>query len=181
MKLFLKKLNIYPKKLQAKKLKSCRGFSLFELLVYITILSIVMLIIAGTFLALNRGRGSSEARAEVNSNLRFAVEKIARDLKAATSITQPSSTSTPTNTLAITVEGNSVSYSLDAGSLKKGGEAITSDKVVIESLQFTRFENTNPVLGKTIISVKVEISGRYNSTNPDEQYSASKETTISLR
>jgi type II secretory pathway pseudopilin PulG len=68
-----------------------KGFSLLELLIYMALLAMILPVIAVIFLSVNSGRVRNEVRSAVNSNLRFAVEKIADDLRAATSVTTPAS------------------------------------------------------------------------------------------
>ncbi len=156
---------------------------------YVAILSIVTMVVAGIFISINRGRGEVETRSEANSNLRFAIEKISQDLRAATSsaaITSPASTSTPTNTLTLTLGANTIEYSTTTTNqlqrkLNGTPENITSDTVKIDSLSFTRLENRNAVLNKIFASVKVEMKISYKSESPDQQYEEKKETTISIR
>lgn len=168
---------------------SNNGFSLLELLIYVAIIAIVTLFIAGIFLILNKSRGQIEARNEVNSNLRFAIEKISQDIKAASNVSAPASAGATSTSLQIAVSGSNVIYCVaDAklrrqvnGSCDASSEKITDNSVKIESLIFTRLENTNAVLNKTVVSIGISLSAAYNSTSTDWQYSASKKTTISLR
>lgn len=166
-----------------------RGFSLLELLLYIAILSVITLIFANIFLSLNKGRGKTEARSEVNSTLRFGLEKITQDLKLASAVTSPASTTTPANTLTMTISGTSVTYCVSSDRLRRqaGGacndssEAITSDQVLVLTPTFTRRENANSILNKTVVNIEISLSANYNSSSPDWQYSASKKTSVSLR
>ncbi len=170
-------------------LHRAKGFSLLELLIYIAILAIVTMVIVGVFLSLNRGRGEVETRSEVNSNLRFAIEKISQDLRAATSsaaIISPASTSTASNVLTIIVGADTISYATTTDNLLQRSvngtpENITSDTVKIDSLSFTRLENRNAVLNKIFASVNVEMKISYKSESPDQRYEESKETTIGIR
>lgn len=166
-----------------------KGFSLFELLVYIAILSIVSLTIAGIFIYITKGRGQSESRSEVSSNLRFAVEKITQDLRYASSVLTPASASATSTILIFNSGGSTFSYCVAEGFLRRqaGGscdqnsETITSDSVTMSNLLFTRLENTNNVLGKTMVSIKISLTASYNSTSPEWEHTETKITTISLR
>lgn len=166
-----------------------KGFSLLELIIYVAVLSIITMIVAGIFISINRGGGQVEARSEVNSNIRFAVERIAGDLRSATStsvISFPASISTPTNVLTFTAGSDSISYATTTDgrlqrSLNSNPETVTSEFVIIDFLKFTLVENENIALGRTFRSIVVEISMSYKSDSPDWQYSESKRTTISLR
>lgn len=163
-----------------------RGFSLLELLIYIAILSGILVLISQAFLSFNRGKGLGEARSEVNSNLRFAIEKIASDVRSASLVSTPATSGASSNTLVMTVSGSTITYDVLAGQLRRqvdvlAPEPITSSTVTITNATFTRLENTNTVLAKTVVSIEIDISAAYNSTSPDFQYSQRKKTTASLR
>jgi prepilin-type N-terminal cleavage/methylation domain-containing protein len=166
-----------------------KGFSLLELIIYVAILSALTMVTANIFITINRGGGQNEARAEVNSALRFSMEKIASDLRSATStstILNPASTTTPKNFLEISVGGNNIKYATTTDNFLKrefnsSPENLTSDRVSITKLTFTRLENKNIFLDKTFISIQIEIGAKYNSDSPDWQYNENKKTTVSLR
>jgi prepilin-type N-terminal cleavage/methylation domain-containing protein len=166
-----------------------KGFSLLELIIYVAVLSVLTMIVAGIFISINRGGGQAEARSEVNSNIRFAVEKISGDLRSATStsvISYPASTSTPLNILTFTIGGDTISYATTTDgrlqrSMNSNPETITSDAVNIDFLKFTKVQNENAVLGKIFLSIVVEIGMSYKSDSPDWQYSENKKTAVSLR
>lgn len=168
---------------------SQKGFSLFELLVYIAVLSVVSLTIVGIFIYITKGRGQSESKSEVNSNLRFAVEKITQDLRYASSVATPATASASSTTLVFDSGGSTITYCVAEGALRRqiGGSCdqnsatITSEAVTISGPVFTRFENTNAVLGKTVVSIKINLTASYNSTSPDWDYTETKTTTMSLR
>lgn len=166
-----------------------KGFSLLELLVYIAILLIATTLLVGVFMSISKSRGQSEARSEVNSNLRFVFDKISQDIKTATTIDTPAVAGDASNTLTLTSGGNSVAYCIAGSQLRRkaGGacdgssEAVTSGKVAVESVLFTRIENSNAALSKTIVGIKVDAQIKYNSSSPDWQFTSSKTTTISVK
>jgi type II secretory pathway pseudopilin PulG len=164
------------------KKRATGGFSLLELLIYVVLIAGLTMIIASTVVILNRSRGATEARAEVNTNLRFAIEKIAQDMQTATAVTTPSSTTTPTaNTLVVTVSGSPVTYDVAGGVLRRNGEQITASTTLFTTPTFTRRENKNYTLNRSMVTIKVNLSASYNDTRPDWQYSATKETAIDMR
>lgn len=163
-----------------------RGFTLLELLIYVVVLAVVTTVISSLFISLNRGRGQMESRSEVNSNLQFAMEKISRDLKYASSVALPDAANSTSTSLIISVYGSTVTYDVSSGRLRRqiGSEtpqAITSDKVTVAVPVFTRLENTNQVLGKTAVSIEIDIIMAYDSQSPDYQYSERKKTTVAVR
>ena len=168
--------------------KSC-GFSLLELLIYIAISTLIVTAVLATFFSINRGRGQIEARNEVTSNLRFAIEKISQDLKAASAVGTPAAAGNSTSSLSMTVDGTAVNYCVASNVLRRqtGGAcdgsspAISSGEVIAENINFSRIENTNAVLSQTVINIEISLTMHFNSSNPDWQYTGSKKTTISLR
>lgn len=172
--------------------KRSKGFSLIELLIYISILSIIVIVTTTIFASLNRGRGQSEANGEVNSNLRFAIEKISQDIRSSSSVTTPASASSTSSSLILVAGGNTITYDVSGGQLRRQMNAdqpdiITSGLVEVnttnEPILFTRMENTNAIFSppKKIISIEIFMNIRYKSASPDMQYKESKRTTISLR
>jgi prepilin-type N-terminal cleavage/methylation domain-containing protein len=165
------------------------GFSLLELLIYIAILSVLSLALINVFISVNRGRGQIQARSSVNSVIRFATDKMSQDIRSATSVSVPSTTASASSSLEMTISGVSVQYCVTSGVLRRqsgavctgASEAMTPATVVVSTPLFTRYENANIALSKTITSIEIDLSAAYNSTSPDFQYSENKKTSITLR
>jgi N-acetylneuraminic acid mutarotase len=90
----------------------------------------------------------------------------------------------------VNTSGTTISYCVVSSTLyrQQGGgacsassDAITDSTVTVTSVTFTRFENTNAILGKTVVSIQADITMSYNGTGPDEQYSEEKVTTVVLQ
>ena len=167
------------------KFKKIGGFTLIELLIYISILSVITFIVADSFIMLNKGRASVEAKSELNSNLRFAAEKMERDIASASDLVELINTSYSTSHITFLSGGDTISYLVFSNRIIRrvngsSFEYITSDKVNITNLSFVRVENINNFFSKRIISVEINISGSYNSTSPDWQYSQSQTVSTSL-
>lgn len=166
-----------------------KGFSLLEMLVYIAVLAVATLIVVGVFISINQGRARTEAVAEVNSNIRFTMEKINQDLKSASSVSVPATAGATSTSLTIEISGTEIVYCVSSGYLRRQSagacgdfsETITSDTVVVDNMVFERIENSNPVIQKTIITVKTSVTMSYNSSSPEWQYTGTKNTSFSLR
>lgn len=164
------------------------GFSLLELLIYVAILATITTFITGAFFSINQGRARVEAATEVNSNLRFAVEKITQDIKSASVVAMPATAGATSTSLQLTVSGTSLTYCMPDGYVRRqsGGACtaasspITSSTTIGNLLVFTRMENTNATLGKTFITVGISLGLQYNSNAPEWQYSATKQTTVPI-
>jgi Tfp pilus assembly protein FimT len=167
-----------------------KGFSLLEILIYVAVIAIVTLSIGSVLISLSKGQSRIDSKSEVTANIRFALEKINQDLLSAYSVSVPAAASTSSSTLKMTILGSTVTYCVLNGQLRRasGGaacdatsELITTDKVIVSNITFTRLENTNIVLLKTVASIQTNITVMYNSASPDLQYTGSKITTASLR
>lgn len=168
------------------KNKKNNAFTLLELLIYIAILSILTVGVTSAFLSINRGRGQIQSRNEVNTNIQFVIEKINQDLNSSSSILNPSNAGSSSTTLQMITDGSTVIYFLSQGKIyrklnSQEPEILTSDKVFVEEIKFTRLENTNLILNKKRITIETDIAMRYNSDSPDYQYSMRKKTTFSLK
>ena len=161
-----------------------------ELLIYAAVLAVMSTVIVNVFLGITIGRGRFTAESEVNSNLRFALEKINQDIRAASVITTPATPAgTTSQTLVVNIGGaeGTVTYCVLSGVLRRqpnGGAcssdsaAVTSDKVSVTAPTFTRFENTNsnlPVALGTALTIQTSITMAY--AREGFQYSATKTTT----
>ncbi|MBI5742368.1 MAG: hypothetical protein HZA25_00835 [Candidatus Niyogibacteria bacterium] len=157
------------------------GFSLLELLIYVAVLAIIVVVMASSFLSFSKGWSRATARSEVNSNLRFAMEKIVQDVKAAATTTIPGYAGAVSPTLTLTVGGSSVTYDVVGGVLRRGGEPITASTTLISNPSFLRLENANTSLATTTVSIRISLTAAYNSTGPDWQFSSSATTTATMR
>lgn len=161
------------------------GFSLLEVLIYISVIAVVTTAIGTVFLSIAGGQARADASAEINSNIRFVTDKINQDILAASAITQPTTAGETLSTLAMTIGATSVSYCVvnsqlhrsTSGICDSGSELLTSQTVKVNNLSFTRLENTNSVLPKKIISVQTALTvGSISGQN-----TITKQITSSLR
>lgn len=161
-----------------------RGFSLFELIIYLAILAGLMVIISSTFIDLSKGRGRAEAKNEVNAAIRFATERIRQDAKAASAVVTPI-LGTPGSTLQMTVSGTPITYDVLSGALRRNDNGViattTGSNVTVSAPTFTRLENYNTTFLATTTSIQVAMTFSYNSLSTDWVYSAAMRTTVSLR
>lgn len=165
------------------KLKS--GFTLMELLLYLAVLLVMSVILANTFLLINKGGSNVQAKSELNSNFTFINAKLKRDVLLATALTTPASAGATSSVLDLTIEGQSIKYALSNNRITRqinsqAAQYISSDFIKINNLQFTRLENSNSVLGKKRIGIEIDFSGSYNSDSPELNYTQSQKTTINL-
>ncbi len=162
------------------------GFSLIELLIYISIFSVISAIFIGVLSHATLGWTRSKVESEVQQNLRFAMEDIARTAQQATSISSPSVGSSATSLTAV-VGGQNVQYSLSGTTLQKQVAAnpiqnITTDKVKVTYLNFKTLQNTS--LSNTSVqatSTQFAITVEYNSDNSQFLYTEHATSTATLK
>lgn len=172
------KINKLKNKIQS------RGFSLLEVLIYITILSGLMIITSNMFISLSKGSGQTSAKSEVDTSVRFASELLRQDLKNASTVSVPS-LGTSSSTLTLVRNGVAIVYDVSSGVLrrKEGINSpvnITNPTVLVGTPVFTRIENTNLDFSSTNVAIKINMTFSYNGTSPDWKYSTSFQTSVSL-
>jgi len=161
------------------------GFSLLEVLIYITVIAGVTAIVSAIFLSIAGGQAKANAAAEINSNIRFATDKINQDILSASAVTQPTAAGQISNALALTVGASSIGYCAvnnrlyrsSSGVCDGNAEPITGQDVKVKSLSFARLENTNTVLPETIVSIQTVLTLGYNGVG---QGTTTKQITSSL-
>lgn len=151
----------------------CRGFSLVELLIYVSIFSVISALFIGLLFHATLGWTRSKVESEVQQNLRFAMEDIARTSQQATAVSSPAVGSSA-NALSLVVGGQTVQYSLSGTTLQKQiganpAENITTDIVKVTYLKFKTLQNTAPSNASVqATTTQFAMTVEYNSTN--EQY-----------
>jgi len=167
--------------------KLVSGFTLLELLIYISILSILVVVVSSTFISLSKGRGQSQARSEVDNSIRFVSELLRQDLKNASVVSSPSLTGDLNSTpiLTLTRGGVVIIYDVLNGSIrrKEGGASpvnLTNSNISVNTPTFTRIENSNSSFLTKNVSIKIYITFNYKSTGSDWIYATSLQTTVNL-
>jgi len=142
------------------------GFTLIEMLISITIFSMIIIAFIGILVIVTQIQVQSSSTASVNQESQFLLQKIQLYVETASLI--GIATSTPTSTLKFYVASSSLDPSfitLSSGTvyLQQGGgtlQALTSGKVNVSNLSFTR--NANPP-GHDAVSVSFTMA--YNTSN----------------
>lgn len=151
---------------------SKKGFTLLETLTYVAILIIIIAIVSPLFLWVSRLNTKEKAMREVLDGARRAMEKMAYETREAEGIYFPTDSS---NQLSLETKkylpaGEETTYidfylCEDQLCFKKESQdpiVLTSDKIVIDDLSFTRV-STN----LDIPSVQIDLSVSYK--NPDDR------------
>lgn len=165
-----------------------KGFTLLELLIYMSVLSIVILFVSGSFTSVNQGRGRGTARAEVSSAMRFVFDQMHQDIQGATGVTTPRygkivTCSATTSCLLAVVGPDIITYDVSDGQIRRkvnSGTAnpITPTTVNVTALSVEYFGNNNAAALTLAPAFQVSMTAAYNSTSPDYQYSETKQSTF---
>jgi len=167
------------------------GFTLIELLIYIVVAGIIAGVISQSLITIIRSHQKISARAKVNNQLNFAIQKITQGIRSAISIDE-SQHSLPGNWLDLSISSDgsttTLSFYVENGILKKkiGDEDpvdITSDEVIVSGFN----PPTEDIFSKIVYSngdeaVLIKMKMTYNSAISWLSLIESKiETTIGLR
>jgi prepilin-type N-terminal cleavage/methylation domain-containing protein len=159
-----------------------RAFTLIELLIYMTILSLVLVSITGFFLNIISGDIKESSYQEVQQNGRFAMAKITQEIKKAIGINSPApgSSSNSLSLVMVTPSLNPTIFDINGGKLRitQGSSApveLTTDQTVVNNLQFANLSYAG-----TPGTIRVEMT--INNLNPSgkSEYRASLDLKTSI-
>ncbi|MFH1671339.1 MAG: type II secretion system protein [Candidatus Portnoybacteria bacterium] len=164
-----------------------RGFTLIEMLVYISVLVIILASVLAFLSWLIKSNAKSRAMREVLENSQRAMEAIAFEIKSAKGVYTPTSAATQlsletTNYLPSEEATTYIDFFLCDGAsicLKKENQApviLTSREVEINNLQFD-------LIGPATSSVRISFEASFmaSSNKPEYQASLDFSSTVSLR
>jgi len=186
-----KNKGVHPAPLFFRK-KSGAGFTLIEMLVYVSIMAVVISVIAAFLPQVIRTGLYTQARALVLSNNRSAMEVIAHEIRHSNGVYAPTSVfgSNPgqlslemtTTTMADEAYTFSDFYVDDERLYIKREEQadilLMSEKIKVDSLVFTHLNTTSSNPG-----IRISLTTSYNTLSVDlqEQSKVTLTSTISLR
>ncbi|OGH17734.1 MAG: hypothetical protein A2868_00120 [Candidatus Levybacteria bacterium RIFCSPHIGHO2_01_FULL_40_15b] len=129
------------------------GFTLVELLLYMGLLLLFLLIQTQIFTSILGVRLESEASSSVQQDARFIMSRLIYDINRAENIVLPAIPSAETNSLVLTIDSLSNTYSLSGGNLiisdNQGSDNLNSFGTRISNLSFKRLGNVG---GKNTIT-----------------------------
>ena len=188
--------------MQNQRKQNESGFTLLELLIVITILSIVMSVALGLLVTLMHNESQQSARADAQNELNFALEQLSADLREANPVYAPSSPSAKlyeTN-LAIGPSAGTqtfIRWSIDGGHLVRStldspGGTETGQTIALDVAQnaatstplFRWFTNDGSELVETdasstvTCSVRAHIALQSGLLNPDKPLLAEADVAI---
>ncbi|TSC96650.1 MAG: YapH protein [Parcubacteria group bacterium Athens0714_26] len=156
-----------------------RGFSLTEILIYVTILAVAGTFLTGIVINSLKVQNQQTASQEVGQQLNFVLENIQRYIQSSSQV--DIATSTPSTTLTLRMQDGNLDPTLIYLSDNKiflkqgtgGAVAITSDKIVANSLNFTKIATSG---GHDTVQVDLMLS--YTSQSGGSSFSKSLSSAI---
>src|SRR3972149_1410003 len=159
-----------------------RGFTLIELIIYVGIFSIAAGLLIGVLTTFTKVQVRESATTAVSQEAQFVIQTIQRLVTDASLIELEKDSATSTLKLRMPVAGldpTCIQFSNGTVYLMQGNDgankqtcfatstaqakALTTSKVVVNSLTFKKFENP-----PSTDTVKIDLTISYNSTNPQE-------------
>ncbi len=176
-----------------RKLKRSFGFTLVEIIVAVSLFTLVATISIGAVLSIFDANKKSQTSKTVVDNLNLSIEDMARTVRFGTNyhcgsggtLTSPQNCSVGDNFLAVNFNSSTVVFRLNNSRIERstnGGTTyspITASDVVIETLNFYVFGATDsPSLQQPYVLVLIR---GYVGTKPTQQTKFTIETIMSQR
>jgi len=164
-------------------MKVQKGFTLIEVLIYITIIGVVVSGFIAFALSINSSRAETYVVQEVQANARVALDLISQKIRLADDVVSPSEGNSASSLeLDMPNPGPNLTFSVTDGVLGIAEEVgdptpITSDEVNVSNLTFT-----NLAVSGERDNIRVEITIEYRGNGSKEyEYSQTLQTAISIR
>ncbi len=149
-------------------MKTNSGFTLIELLLYVAIFAMVSGMFTGILVIMLRVQGQQSGLVEVSNQLGFAMNRIQSLIR------ESSPTSDPILDAPSSLTLGSHMITLSGSAILVDGIPITTGKVKVDGLKFTKYSVTNPsdddIPSLTPIhAIEVEITMSNSDTNPQNK------------
>ncbi len=141
-----------------------KGFTLIELLLYVAIFAMVSGMFTGILVVMLRVQGQQSGLVEVSNQLSFAMNRIQGLIRESNPAVAPT-VGDPPSSLTLSINGSSKVINLSGNEILVDGVPITTSKIKVDVLKFTKYTLTNPStdLGlPPVHTIEIEIT-MYNS------------------
>lgn len=96
--------------MQLKARSKQSGFSLIELLIYLGLYSVLIVVITQLFITLLDSRTEAENATMLQQESRYIAQRLAFDIRRATTVTQPATVGQTANLLELQIDGETYRY-----------------------------------------------------------------------
>lgn len=165
-------------------MKNEQGFTLIELLLYAGIFTILLTVLFGIFTSIIDVQLQSQATSSVSEDGSFLLARLAYDIQRSQTIVSPGALGSQTNSLQLTADGTTYTYSSTSGTLTLTNgttnttDAVTSNDTTISNIMFTRLGNNVPG-GKDTIQIVFTLVSK--STTRSVAQTQTFQTGVGLR
>ena len=157
-----------------------KGFTMVELLLYMSLLTILLIVLTTLFVQILDVRLESEADSSTSSEGQFIMSRLAYDIGRANAVLIPTVLGDQTNSLQLTISGINYNYVINSNNLTLtdaiGTEKLNTTDTRISNLTFTRLGNTS---GKNTIRLQYAITSSVSRISGPQVENF--QTTIGLR
>ncbi len=175
-----------------KLLKNKKAFTLVELLIAISLFSIIAFISMGAIITIFDANKNSQASKTVVDSLNFNIDDMARTIRFGNSYdcggistpANPNDCSLGSSELALIFDGDNIIYRLNSGAIQKSSDGgytysnITSSDVVIDYLRFYVFGSSFGDINQPFVLAVIK---GYVSSKPTAQSRFMLQTIMSQR
>ena len=151
-----------------------------ELLLYMSLLTILLIVLTTLFVQILDVRLESEADSSTSSEGQFIMSRLAYDIGRADAVLIPTVLGDQTNSLQLTISGINYNYVINSNNLTLtdaiGTEKLNTTDTRISNLTFTRLGNTS---GKNTIRLQYAITSSVSRISGPQVENF--QTTIGLR
>lgn len=158
-----------------------KGFTIVELLLYMSLLAILLVVLTTLFAQILDTRLESEADSSVSSDGQFILSRFAYDIGRADALLIPALLGEQTNVLQLTISGVNYKYDVSSGNLMLtdavGPGKLNSIDTHMSDVTFTRLGNPS---GKNTIQIQFTLTSNVLRTSGRSDVE-NFQTTIGLR
>lgn len=164
------------------KLKSQKGTTVIELILYMSILSILLTILTSIFVSALDVQSESQATSSVEQDGNYILARLSYDMHRAQSISVPANNGDSSNNFQIVIDGTSNIYSIDASNNlaltnNSGTNNLNNYGTNISAFSVTRLGN----VGGTEDTLKINFTVTSRAKRVSGAEAKSFETNLSLR
>ncbi|TSC81884.1 MAG: Cell wall surface anchor family protein [Parcubacteria group bacterium Gr01-1014_19] len=150
-------------------MKKNGGFTLIELLLYVAIFAMVSGMFTGILVVMLRVQGQQSGLVEVSNQLAFAMNRIQGMIRESNPAVAPV-VGDPPSSLTLSIAGSSKVISLSGNEIRVDGVPITTSKIKVDALKFTKYTLENPSIDLGLAPVHtIEIEITISNSDPSPQ------------
>jgi competence protein ComGF len=151
-------MQFFQKKYQLKKQQSLKGFTLVEILIYMTLFVGFLMLLSALFISILDTQLNSSTSSQIDQDSWYLINRLQYDVYRANSIELPVNNGEESDTLILDISGSSITYSAsnDKLTITENGQSyslINPDSRIL-NLSFKKLGNVD---GSSTISVYLEL------------------------